>query len=65
MDFAQSPETVARQLIGWTLLVDGVGGVIVETEAYDVDDEVSHSFKGQTPRNAAMFGPPGLWHMSI
>lgn len=59
MDFSQSPEVVARQLIGWTLLVNGVGGVIVETEAYDADDEASHSFKGLTPRNASMFGPPG------
>lgn len=59
MDFSQAPESVARALIGWTLSVGGVGGVIVETEAYDVDDEASHSFKGQTPRNASMFGPPG------
>jgi DNA-3-methyladenine glycosylase len=42
-----------------TLLVDGVGGVIVETEAYDKEDPASHSFTGQTPRNAVMFGPPG------
>ena len=59
MNFNQSPEAVARQLIGCTLLVNGVGGVIVETEAYDVDDAASHSFSGETPRNAPMFGPPG------
>lgn len=58
-DFRDGPVHLARQLIGWTLLVDGVGGVIVETEAYDADDPASHSFRGATARNAAMFGPPG------
>jgi DNA-3-methyladenine glycosylase len=58
-DFAGDSHGLARLLIGATLLVDGVGGRIVETEAYDRDDAASHSFSGPTPRNAAMFGPPG------
>jgi DNA-3-methyladenine glycosylase len=50
---------VARSLLGATLLVDGVGGLVVETEAYAPDDPASHSFGGRTRRNASMFGPPG------
>ena len=57
--FARDVVKVARELIGVTLLVDGVGGRIVETEAYDHEDPASHSFAGRNIRNAAMFGPPG------
>jgi DNA-3-methyladenine glycosylase len=59
VDFARNSPEVASQLIGMTLLVDGVGGIIVETEAYDAEDPASHSFSGPTRRNAVMFGPPG------
>jgi len=58
-DFAGDAADVARRLIGATLLVDGVGGVIVETEAYDQSEPAAHTHRGPTPRNAAMFGPPG------
>jgi DNA-3-methyladenine glycosylase len=57
--FDRSVHEVARELIGATLLVDGVGGVIVEVEAYDHQDPASHGFRGRSARNAAMFGPPG------
>jgi DNA-3-methyladenine glycosylase len=59
IDFDAPAQVVARALIGATLLVDGVGGVIVETEAYDQSDPASHTHMGPTARNAAMFGPSG------
>ncbi|HWG56908.1 MAG TPA: DNA-3-methyladenine glycosylase [Gaiellaceae bacterium] len=57
--FARSVHEVAPELVGATLLVDDVGGRIVEVEAYDATDPASHGFRGRTSRNAAMFGPPG------
>jgi DNA-3-methyladenine glycosylase len=57
--FARSVHDVAPALIGCTLLVDGVGGPIVEVEAYDHEDPASHGFRGETARNRSMFGPPG------
>ena len=58
IDFSASSADVARLLIGATLLVGGVGGCIVEAEAYDHEDPASHSFSGPSNRNRVMFGPP-------
>ena len=57
---ARSVHKVAPDLIGATLLVNGVGGIIVEVEAYHHTEPAAHSFRGPTPRNAVMFGPPGF-----
>jgi len=57
--FDRSVHDIAPDLIGTTLLVDGVGGTIVEVEAYHHEDPAAHGFNGRTARNAAMFGPAG------
>src|SRR5881296_252097 len=58
--FARSVHAVAPELIGATVLFNGVGGIIVEFEAYHHTDPAAHSFRGPTPRNKVMFGPPGF-----
>jgi DNA-3-methyladenine glycosylase len=58
--FDRSVHEVAPELIGATLLFNDVGGVIVEVEAYHHTDPAAHSYRGETARNAVMFGPPGF-----
>jgi DNA-3-methyladenine glycosylase len=58
--FDRSVHEVAPDLIGATFLVNGVGGIIVEVEAYHHTDPAAHSFRGPTPRNRIMFGPAGF-----
>ncbi|UPK31568.1 DNA-3-methyladenine glycosylase [Bradyrhizobium sp. 186] len=58
--FARSVHEVAPDLIGATMLVDDVGGIIVEVEAYHHTEPAAHSYRGSTPRNQVMFGPPGF-----
>src|SRR6516225_5383123 len=58
--FARSVHEVAPDLIGATMLVNGVGGIIVEVEAYHHTEPAAHSYNGPTPRNMVMFGPPGF-----
>jgi DNA-3-methyladenine glycosylase len=58
--FGRSVHEVAPDLIGATMLLNGVGGIIVEVEAYHHTDPAAHSYNGPTPRNMVMFGPPGF-----
>jgi 3-methyladenine DNA glycosylase Mpg len=64
IDFAQNSPVVARALIGATILLNQVGGVIVETEAYDQSEPASHGYTACTPRTRSLFGPPGRVHAS-
>jgi DNA-3-methyladenine glycosylase len=57
--FARDVQAVARDLIGATLLFNGVGGRIVEVEAYHHTEPAAHSYGGPRPRTAVMFGPAG------
>jgi DNA-3-methyladenine glycosylase len=61
--FDRSVHAVAPDLIGATFLFGGAGGIITEVEAYHHTDPAAHSYNGQTPRNAVMFGPPGYFYV--
>lgn len=63
--FDQDIPELARSLAGARLIVRGVGGTVIETEAYGRDDPASHSYRGPTTRNAAMFGPPGTVYVYL
>jgi DNA-3-methyladenine glycosylase len=57
--------TVAPELLNKLMRVGAYIARITEVEAYTADDPASHSFRGPTARNAAMFGPPGRWYVYL
>lgn len=61
-DFFNRPTlTVAQELLGKIAVFQNVAGIITETEAYiGENDPACHAARGKTPRNAVMFGPPGV-----
>lgn len=67
--FNRDTMLLAQELLGKVLvrkLADGnvISGMITEVEAYDgFDDRASHASRGETPRNAVMFGHPGFWYV--
>lgn len=63
--FDRSVHDVARDLIGCTLLYEGVGGTIVETESYEADDPACHAYVGLTERTRVLFGPPGYAYVYL
>jgi DNA-3-methyladenine glycosylase len=63
--FDRSVHRVARDLVGCTLLYEGCGGVIVETESYEADDPACHAYVGLTERTKVLFGPPGYAYVYL
>ncbi len=64
--FEQSTLTVARDLLGKFLVIDGKVVMITEVEAYDgYEDKASHASKGKTERTAVMFGAAGYWYVYL
>lgn len=63
--FDRSVHEVARDLIGCTLLYEGCGGTIVETESYEADDPACHAYVGLTRRTQVLFGPPGFAYVYL